>query len=187
MKIKYAFFLTISLLFASCDSKDENIVDKNQTQIDTKQQIKAQTIYPINLKTLHEDIIKVDKINRGFSFSNTSNKAVLLNFFASWCPPCKAEIPHLNNLQKQYKDDLQIIGVLLEDKDKDEIDQFAKQYNIEYTIAYSKENFKLAKAVGDVKAIPFSILYDKNGTYATHYVGAIPEEMMNIDIQKVVK
>lgn len=189
MKFKCTFFLIFLLIFAGCSDKKEIHTEKNTVKIETKKPKpkKKPIIYPIKLKTLKDVEIDVVKINKGFSFSNVDNKAVLLNFFTTWCPPCKAEIPHLNNLQKEYKDKLEIIGVLLEDKNMDEIDGFVKDYNVKFTIVYGKSNFTLARALGDVKAIPFSILYDKNGTYATHYVGAIPEEMMDVDIKKVVK
>ncbi len=189
MKIKLTILLSFLLIITGCSDKaesNENNKIKQSEEIKIKKSEKK-IIYPIKLKTIDEKIIDVNQTNTGFSFSSSKNKSVLLTFFTSWCPPCKAEIPHLNNLQKKYKGKLDIIGVLLEDKNIGEIKSFIKKYNVKYTVTYGKENFTLAKAAGDVKAIPFSILYDKSGAYATHYTGAIPEEMMNIDIKKAVR
>lgn len=179
------YFLPFALLFLiGCSDDDAKSKSDTKTQkIKKEEQIK----FPINLKTVKNIDISVNKIDKGFHFSNAKNKAVLVNFFTSWCPPCKAEIPHLNILQKKYKDNLEIIGVLLEEKNLNEIKSFIDKYKVDFSITQGKSNFTLAKAVGDVKAIPFMILYDKNGEYATHYVGAVPEEMINVDIAKVVK
>ena len=112
---------------------------------------------------------------------------MLVNFFTTWCPPCKAEIPHLNNLQEKYKDNLVIISVLLEEnKSNEEVANFIKYNRIYFPITNSSENFQFAKSVGGVKNIPLMFLYDKQGNYSTHYLGAVPEEMLDTDIKKVL-
>ncbi len=181
-------FLFLAIFLVSCTEKEEN-EESTLTNFVPKSIQKSISVsqYPIVLQSIDGKSIEIDKIEKGFSFSGFEDKAVLLNFFVSWCPPCKAEIPHLNNLQKKYADKLEIIGVLLEEKSKEDIAKIVEQYEIAFRVTYGKANFKLAKKVGDVGAIPFMILYDKKGQYATHYVGAVPEEMMDIDIQKVVK
>ncbi len=186
MKIKYALLLSLLLIFSACSDKK-----KDEIKTDASKEQKANKPkpikYPIKLSTTSGNFIDINKTQSGFKFLNIKNKAILLTFIASWCPPCKAEIPHLNNLQKEYKDNLKIVAVLLEDKSLEDIKSFIKKYDIKFALTHGKSNFILAKAVGDVQTIPFTILYDKSGNYATHYVGAVPEEMMNIDIKKVVK
>lgn len=179
-------FLTIVILsalfvFSGCEDKTQPKEGKTEAVQEKKIQ------YPITLTATNGENITIDKVERGLSFSNASNQAVLLNFFATWCPPCIAEIPHLNNLQKKHEGKLKIVSVLMEDKNLDQVKQFMEKYNIQYTTTQGEANFDLAKAVGDVQAIPFMILYDKNGKYATHYTGAVPEEMLDVDITKVVK
>ena len=73
-----------------------------------------------------------------------------------------------------------------ENKSNEEIASFIKYNAIQYPITNSPENFKFAKSVGGVKNIPLMFLYDKNGNYSTHYVGAVPEEMIDADIKKVL-
>ena len=115
-----------------------------------------------------------------------STSASLEAPFATWCPPCKAEIPHLNNLSDKFKGKLKIVSVLMEDKSKDEIDAFMKKFKINFGISYGENNFLFAKALGGVVGIPYMVLYKPNGEYATHYVGLVPEEMLESDINKVI-
>ncbi len=115
------------------------------------------------------------------------NKIVIISFFATWCPPCKAEIPHLNNLQEKYKDDIQIISILLEEnKTNDEIIQFMNYFNIKFKVMNSPANFKLSQIYGGVDTIPYMVIYDKKGNNVQHYKGAVPEEMIDADIQKAL-
>ena len=141
----------------------------------------------ITLKDITGKEIAVTSTEKGFVFSGYENKVVLVNFFTTWCPPCKAEIPHLNNLQSKYKDNLIIISVLLEEnKSNEELMNFAKFNGINFVITNSIENFKFAQMAGGVKNIPLMFLYDKEGKYTTHYVGAVPEEMVDSDIKRVL-
>lgn len=168
----------------------QSIDEAQEADVETatsQEPVEVETHYPIYLKDVKGNKIEVTKVKRGFAFSNAKDKVVLLNFLTTWCPPCLAEIPHLNALQKKYKKSLKIISIVLEDKDEKFIKDFTSNHAVKFTLTYGKGNFDLAKAVGDVKAIPFMILYDKAGKYATHYVGAIPEEMITVDIQKVLE
>ncbi|MBV5279420.1 MAG: TlpA family protein disulfide reductase [Campylobacteraceae bacterium] len=182
MKLVLTILLSTSLLLLTGCSSEKK---KSEAQAKVmKEEVKNEKI---TLKDINDKEIIVTPIEKGFQFSDMENKVVLVNFFATWCPPCKAEIPHLNNLQEKYKDKLVIISVLLEEnKSNEEIANFAKYNNTNFIITNSPENFKFAQSVGGVKNIPLMFLYDKNGKYSTHYVGAIPEEMIDSDINKVL-
>jgi len=116
----------------------------------------------------------------------------LLNFFATWCPPCRAEIPHLANLQNKYKDKLKIIAILVENKNTKEIEEFKKRYNINYFVSNSSDNMNLAAKAADMLhqprnfSIPMMVLF-VNGKYFRHYIGMVPEEMLESDIKEAIK
>ena len=76
--------------------------------------------------------------------------------------------------------------MLEENKSNEEIKEFMEKNSIEFTITNSISNFKLAKEIGGVRSIPFMLIYDRNGDYSQHYTGAVPEEMIDIDIQRVL-
>jgi thiol-disulfide isomerase/thioredoxin len=172
----------LALLFAGC-SKQES--EKNS---------KSQKFKELNftLKDINNTTISLKTRKDGIIFNNLDGKIVFLDFFATWCPPCRAEIPHLVNLQKKYKDKLVIIGILLEkDKNIGDLQRFKEEYKINYFISNSNDNFELAKTVyATVQApknmpIPLMAIY-KDGKYITHYLGAVPEEMIESDIKNIL-
>ena len=169
------------LFFAGCDSKD-----KNENQEGTKvEEVKQRTDFA--LTTTDGKTINLNYENNKLTIKEYPGKLVLVNFFATWCQPCKAEIPNLVNLQNYYKNDFVVISLLLEDgKSNEELNEFAKSFDINYEISNTRENFEFAKALGGVKSIPTMYMIDKESNIFQKYVGLVPFEMMEIDIKKLL-
>ena len=185
--MKTIFFIILSILVLGGCSNDTSTTVKSTKETKQIQEKQEKQDNSITLKDTDGNIIKAIPKESGFKFVGYENKIVIINFFATWCPPCKAEIPHLNNLQEKYKKDVKIISILLEEnKSNEQIKEFIRKNGIKFTITNSPSNFELAKKVGGVKSIPFMFIYDKNGDYSQHYIGAVPEEMIDIDIQRVL-
>lgn len=190
MQMKFIWFsvLVIFLTFTGCNDKKEN-TPKEETPKEQTIQEKTNPEPPSDKKIVvlsdtNGTQWKIEQIDDRLVFEGLENRVVLLNFFATWCPPCKAEIPHLINLQNKYKDKFTIISVLLEEnKPNEQIQEFIKEYEINYTVTNSAQNFVLADLVGGVQSIPLMLLYDTKGKQVQNYIGAIPEEMLEIDIQ----
>lgn len=183
MKFKTLAFLSILsiLFFTGCDSKDKN-ENNNETKIE-----KSDRKIEFQLKTTNNTVVDIKLENDKIILKDYPNKIVLLNFFATWCPPCKAEIPNLIQLQNDYKNDFVIVSILLEDmKTHEELQKFITTFNINYPITNASENFDLAKSLGGIKSIPTMFLVDKDGNVFQKYVGLVPSEMMEIDIKKVL-
>ena len=90
----------------------------------------------------------------------TEGKPMIVEFWATWCPPCRASIPHLNEIYAKYKDKgLQIVGIT--DEDRAKIKKFEKEVPIEYAVALDA-NGKYAKPFG-IQGIPHAVLVDKTG------------------------
>lgn len=180
--------LTFVLFFLSgCEQKESlnpTIEQKSDGEV-----VEKKSIVPTFRLVGHDgEELVVTKNRDGLKFEGLEGKVVLLNFFASWCPPCKAEIPHLINLQNRYSDSFEVVGVLMEEnKNNKSLLEFIEEYGINYFIGNSPENYQLAKGLGGVKSIPFMILYNTKGEYHTHYIGAVPEEMIEHDIKKVLE
>jgi len=183
MKFKVLAFFTIlaTILFSGCDSK-ENTSAKKEAKIQ-KAVKKIQTNF--KLRASDGKIIEVVKTKDGMIFKGYEDKTVLLNFFATWCPPCKAEIPHLNNLREKYDGKFEIIAVLLEEnKDQQILNAFISTYNIKYPVTNTKNNFLLSDSIGGIKTIPTMFMYAKGGKQIQRYVGIVPQEMLESDIKK---
>jgi peroxiredoxin len=89
-------------------------------------------------------------------------KAVLLNFWATWCPPCKIEIPWFVDLQKQYGGEgLVVVGVAMDDASQQEIAKFAQDMGINYPILQGSE--KVGDAYGGVEALPTTFYIGRDG------------------------
>ena len=86
-------------------------------------------------------------------------KIVVLNFWATWCPPCVKEIPDLIKLQETYKDDLAVIGASL-DRTPDPVGPFIKKKAIRYPVIMADE--ALNEAYGGIQAIPTTFILDRN-------------------------
>jgi peroxiredoxin len=94
--------------------------------------------------------------------SSYRGKAVLLNFWATWCAPCKIEMPWFVDLYKQYQPQgLEIVGVAMDDSGKDEIERFAKEMKVNYTVLQGTE--KVGDAYGGVEFLPETFIIDRNG------------------------
>ena len=166
---------------------DENSnLNKDSVAPKTSENSQNNDIKDITLKLLNGSTMQVTKRSNGFDVKD-GKKATLYVFFATWCPPCKAEIPHLNNLSEKFKNELNIVGVLLEDKSEDEVKEFAQKYKIKYDGAVGEGNFLFEKAMGGINGLPSSALFKANGDFAQGYVGLVPEEMLETDINKAIK
>ncbi len=183
-----AILFVVSIAIFGCGNRKKNDTTTSSKDTAKAESIKQAVATDIKLHTVRGDEIVFTKKKDNLKLKNSNNKIILLNFFATWCPPCKAEIPHLINLQKKYKNRLKIISVLLEDDKPDsEIKSFIKYNHINYIVTNGANNFKLSNLLGGIQNIPFMILYDKNGKVLTHYIGIIPEEMIDSDIKKAIK
>ncbi|OQX74032.1 MAG: hypothetical protein B6D59_03820 [Campylobacteraceae bacterium 4484_4] len=179
-----ALCLTGMLFLSGCGKKEEHKPAAPKTEKRKSESQEAQTLTLITTDNLP---IKLTATPNGIKFEGYEGKVVLLDFFATWCPPCKAEIPHLADLQKRYKEKLQIIGILMEEnKDNTEVRAFMEDFKMNFPVTNSPANFELSQALGGVRSLPTMVMYDKNGSYFTHYVGAAPEEMIEADIKKAL-
>ena len=102
--------------------------------------------------------------------SDFRGKAVLLNFWATWCGPCKIEMPWFVDLQKQYgPEGLQIVGVAMDDASKEDIAKFAKEMGVNYPILIGKE--AVGDQYGGVPALPESFIITRNGKIMDKIIG----------------
>lgn len=104
-------------------------------------------------------------------FSDFKGKVVLLNFWATWCPPCRAEIPDLVSLEQQYSPrGLVVLGVALDRGGASVVKPFVKKMGINYTVVIG--NRETADAYGGIEAVPTTFIIDRNGKVVSEQEGA---------------
>jgi thiol-disulfide isomerase/thioredoxin len=107
---------------------------------------------------------------KSVSLSSLRGKAVVVNFWATWCGPCKIETPWLVEMQNQYgAQGLQIVGVAMDDSGKDEIARFAKNMGMNYPVALGKE--AVGDAYGGVSYLPESFFVGRDGKIVDKIMG----------------
>ena len=111
--------------------------------------------------------------------SDYRGKKVILNFWATWCPPCKAEMPHMQKFHEENKDKgVEILAVNLTNMDKgvEEVQKFVKEYGLTFTIPLDEEG--VAGTTYQAFTIPTSYILDENGVITKKIVGPMDENMM---------
>ncbi len=105
------------------------------------------------------------------TLGSLKGKVVVLDFWATYCPPCIEEIPHLRELQKKYGADLQIVGLHVGgDEDKPKVPAFVEKLNIDYALGYPEDEL-MRTLLGNDNSIPQTAVFDRDGKLVTKLVG----------------
>ncbi len=113
-----------------------------------------------------------DLDDKPVALARFKGKPLIVNFWARWCGPCRAEIPELIAIRKAHKGRLEVLGIGIEDK-ADPAKEFARAYEMDYPVFVAKENgIPLMQALGNTKGgLPFTIVVDRNGQVVQKKMG----------------
>jgi thiol-disulfide isomerase/thioredoxin len=114
-----------------------------------------------------------------------SGKVTIFNFWATWCAPCRAEIPDLVKLQDQYKDHVVIIGVLSEDNPGEHVSRFAADYKMNYPIV--AETKELTDAFPGIFALPTTFMVGPDLKMMQKHIGQIRAAQIEIEMRVLAK
>ncbi len=117
--------------------------------------------------------------------SDFKGKVVILDFWATWCGPCRAEIPDFVALQDQYRDKgLVVVGISLDQDGAKVVAPFAKHYKINYPIVLGDDN--VASQYGNIQAIPTTFIIDSNGNIVGSHEGVTEKSVFEAEIKKLL-
>jgi cytochrome c biogenesis protein CcmG, thiol:disulfide interchange protein DsbE len=125
-----------------------------------------------------------ENINGGrWNFADQGGKVVVVNYWATWCPPCRLETPGLVNLSSEYKSrGVEVVGVTM-NEDLDDVPPFVERYRIQYPILTPGYDPNLSP---DGMALPTTFLYNKRGRLAKKYTGLVLESTLKSDVEALL-
>lgn len=139
----------------------------------------------ITTATVAPDFALESLDGKSVRLSDLRGKAVLLNFWATWCVPCKIEMPWFVELQQQYgAQGLQIVGVAMDDASKEDIAKFAKNMGVNYPILIGKE--AVGDEYGGVPALPETFFIGRDGKIVDKIMGLKGKAEIEDDIKKAL-
>lgn len=163
--IKALSFLVITtMLFAGCnnDSSPEKTAEDNDASA-----------------AVGEDV----------SLTDYRGKVVLIDFWATWCPPCRKGIPDLIELKNEYGDQIEVIGISLDAISRggataNDVVPFMNEFGINYPVV--KGNQEVTMQYGGIQSIPTSFVIDRRGFVISRYVGLVSHDTYKNDIDKAL-
>jgi thiol-disulfide isomerase/thioredoxin len=128
---------------------------------------------------------KLDGLDgKPLTLADAHGKVILLNFWATWCGPCRAEIPDLIELQAKYKDRLQIIGLTVDDDDAGAIKKVVEETGINYPVAMASDEVRIK--YGGIAALPTSFMLDSEGRVMQKHEGLHDPLLYELEIRALL-
>jgi thiol-disulfide isomerase/thioredoxin len=128
---------------------------------------------------------KLDSLDgKPLSLADARGKVILLNFWATWCGPCRAEIPDLIELQTKYKDRLQIIGLTVDDDDAGAIKKVVEETGINYPVAMASPQVRIQ--YGGIAALPTSFMLDSEARVMQKHEGLHDPLLYELEIRAML-
>ena len=138
-----------------------------------------------NAKPAKLDFTMKDLDGKQVSLTSFKGKVILLNFWATWCGPCKAEIPGFVELQSKYKNDLVVVGYSVDDE-APKARAFATEYKMNYPILLGEGREDVQDAYGPIWGIPASFLISRDGKVCRKHLGIAPKAQFEREIKALL-
>ena len=131
------------------------------------------------------DFVLPDLENKPTKLSDFEGQVRIVDFWATWCPPCREEIPHFQALHEQYGDNgLTVIGISLDQNGAEAVIPFGRKMKMTYTSVIG--NPEVAQAYGGIQYIPTTFMIDKQGRIFRKYVGYTDLETLEGDVKTLL-
>jgi peroxiredoxin len=132
------------------------------------------------------DFALKDATGANVKLSDLKGKVVLLNFWATWCGPCKVEIPWFIEFQQTYKDrDFTVVGVSMDDDGWASVKPYVTEKKINYRVVIGDD--KMARIYGGVESLPTTFVIDRAGKIASTHVGLVAKKEYEEEIRRLLE
>ncbi len=167
-------FLVISINVFGCSNENDNQPGNENENYNLPQESKKAPEFTL-----------VSTEGKKINLADYKGKVVILDFWATWCGPCRRGVPDLVSLQKKYSDKVVVIGISLDDeRTKHEVQPFMSDYGINYPIVYGTS--EVVMQYGNIRAIPTSFIIDQKGNIVDKYVGLVEKEIYQSRIESLL-
>jgi len=174
------FSLVVCVLLAGCggdtDSPPTPSPASPGAQTSTSYEEDPQPVPDTSLTTLDEGSVDL---------AASKGQVLLVNFWATWCAPCRKEIPDLIELHEEFGDDLVVVGVSLDKEPPDVVRSFVEEQNINYPIVHDPEG-KVEAQFGGTYGIPTTFLVNPDGEIVRRIVGIFPTEELRPELESMI-
>jgi peroxiredoxin len=199
MKLKNVFYLLLVMILIIGGCKKSKTEPAQQTEAETEikptQQTKveeteqkpalADKATPVPGGKPAPAFTLQDLNGKNVSLSDFRGKVLIIDFWATWCPPCIKEIPDFIELYEQYKDKgFEMVGISLDQAGISVVKSFAQKFKINYPILMT--DGKIDKTYGGITNIPTTFVIDPAGNIRKKYVGLIEKDVFEADIKKLL-
>ncbi len=129
----------------------------------------------------------LQKIHGGeLKLSSLRGKAVIVDFWDTWCPPCRKALPHLQELSETYSDDLVVVGVAIGREGVEKVRAYTKEHGLTFEMVLLNNDTKLINDFGGIQSIPTTFLIDGDGVIQEKWVGAFGRETYEKAVKAVI-
>ena len=191
MKYLINTIILTAFVFMGCDNGNAQ-QKANQIKKNRPKTVQKQVQKNLNQELIAPDFTLADLDGNWVSLSELKGKVVLLNFWGTWCGPCRREIPAFIKLTEKYKKDgLEIVGITLTSGSPENIQSFSDKWGINYTLLTDIEGnetqvvtAKYGQATGQrIRGIPTTFIIDREGYIRQRYVGPRSESIFYRDLE----
>jgi thiol-disulfide isomerase/thioredoxin len=170
-----------ALLFASCNATDVKVPEKKTPVVSAPPGNTTYPMPPIETSSINKLGWTVEDGKHSL-FSEYKGKVLVLDYYATWCIPCRKSVPHLIELQKKHGEQgLQVIGLNVGGpKDLEKVPNFAKELGIQYPLAVPDDELVSLMLAGE-DGIPQTFVFDRDGVLVERVIGFGPSAGPRID------
>jgi peroxiredoxin len=181
--------LSVGLLMSGC-SNDTETAENTQAAAQTSEQggavqgdlvvgpLKGNLAPNFNLKNIHGGTVEL---------ASLKGKAVLIDFWDTWCPPCRRALPHLQELSEAYAADLVVVGVAMGRDGEAKVKSYVEENNLDFTFVMADApQYQVMRDFGGVQSIPTTFLVDREGVIRQIWTGAMPKAAYEEAVRQVI-